>query len=207
MNAPRTRRQAQAADRREQLLTTAFQLFSERGYRGTSIRSIARRVGVNEGLIYHYFTGKADLFAAVLSAYAPMNPLAASIEASSGRPLGAVLREAGEQFFATLRERQAFAVAILTEAPTDAELQTILNAFLHNVSKRIADLLKRYQADGQIAATINAQAAAQAFLGSLVLHFLASAVFGQAEEVSEGESEHMVTALVDVLLLGLMPRR
>lgn len=208
MNAPHTtRRQAQATDRREQLLKTAFDLFSEQGYRGTSIRSIARRIGVNEGLLYHYFTGKADLFAAVLTAYAPISTFDVIIEAPQGRSLGEVLREVGYRFLATIRERRAFAVAILTEAPTETELQAILNAFLQNVSKRTADLLMRYQEDGQIASTINVQSAAQAFLGSLVLHFLASAVFGQAGEVPESESEHTVKALVDVLLLGLLPRR
>lgn len=208
MNAPRTtRRQAQAADRREQLLKTAFDLFSEQGYRGTSMRSIARRAGVNEGLLYHYFTGKADLFAAVLAAYAPTSAFDVIVEASQGRSPGEVLQEVGYRFLATIRERQAFAVAILTEAPTEAELQAILKAFLHNVSKRLADVLMRYQADGQVASTINVQSAAQAFLGSLVLHFLASMVFGQAGEVPESESEHSIKGLVEVLLLGLLPRR
>ena len=61
-----TKRQEQAQARRRQLLETALPLFTEMGYRGATIRDIARAAGVNEALLYHYFKSKADLFRAVL---------------------------------------------------------------------------------------------------------------------------------------------
>jgi AcrR family transcriptional regulator len=50
---------------REALIEAAADLFAERG--DASVRSIARRAGVNHGLIHHYFGGKAGLRAAVLA--------------------------------------------------------------------------------------------------------------------------------------------
>lgn len=53
--------------RREQILTAAVELFGEVGYRGTSLRDIAQRVGITHpGLLYH-FHSKQELLSAVLA--------------------------------------------------------------------------------------------------------------------------------------------
>lgn len=205
MSPVRTRRQAQAADRREQLLRTSFQLFSERGYRGTSVRDIARTVGVTEGLLYHYFTSKVDLFTAVLTTYAPLGTFDSIIKTAEDRPVGEVLREVGHAFLTVIRERQAFAVTILAEAPANPELGAILGTFLRRTSERLAAFLARHQATGQIDPSVNVEAAAQAFLGGLFLSFLSGAVFAQVD-ASDSQSERAVNNLVQFLLSGFTPR-
>lgn len=53
--------------RREQILSAAVELFGEVGYRGTSLRDIAQRVGITHpGLLYH-FHSKQELLSAVLA--------------------------------------------------------------------------------------------------------------------------------------------
>lgn len=51
--------------RREQILLAAAELFSRHGYAGTSMRDIARMVGLLAGSVYHHFPAKEDLFVAV----------------------------------------------------------------------------------------------------------------------------------------------
>ncbi len=51
--------------RRERLLTGALELFAERGYAGTSIKAIAERAGVSQGLLYVHFANKQALLAAL----------------------------------------------------------------------------------------------------------------------------------------------
>ena len=46
-------RQEQAAATRRKLLDSAGKLFAQNGYKGTSVRSINRNVGVADGLLYH----------------------------------------------------------------------------------------------------------------------------------------------------------
>ncbi|MFA6310088.1 MAG: TetR/AcrR family transcriptional regulator [Sterolibacterium sp.] len=53
------------ADRRDQIVLAAAQLFVERGYSGTSIRNIADSVGMLPGSVYHYYPAKEDLFVAI----------------------------------------------------------------------------------------------------------------------------------------------
>ncbi|NMF89393.1 TetR/AcrR family transcriptional regulator [Aromatoleum petrolei] len=52
-------------DRRQVILDAAAALFAEQGYDSTSIRDIARRVGLLPGSIYHYFASKDELYLAV----------------------------------------------------------------------------------------------------------------------------------------------
>jgi len=54
------------ASRREQVLEAARALFIANGYRGTSLRDIARKAGVTMGAIYHHFCNKEGLYLAVL---------------------------------------------------------------------------------------------------------------------------------------------
>jgi AcrR family transcriptional regulator len=52
-------------ERRQVILNSAAQLFSERGYDGTSIRDIAGKAGLLPGSVYHYFPSKEELYVAV----------------------------------------------------------------------------------------------------------------------------------------------
>lgn len=52
--------------RREELLQTALDLFSENGFKGTSIRDIAKSMGVSVSVIYHYFQNKEGLWSELL---------------------------------------------------------------------------------------------------------------------------------------------
>ncbi|WP_321393746.1 TetR/AcrR family transcriptional regulator [Emcibacter sp.] len=52
--------------RREELLETAIDLFSEKGYVGTSIRDIAKAIDRSVSNVYHYFENKEELWLAIL---------------------------------------------------------------------------------------------------------------------------------------------
>lgn len=52
-------------ERRRLILDAAARLFAAEGYDRTSIRDIARRVGLLPGSVYHHFSSKRELFLAV----------------------------------------------------------------------------------------------------------------------------------------------
>jgi AcrR family transcriptional regulator len=56
-----TRKRMPAAERREVIVSTATEVFSERGYDGASIDEIARRSGVSAPVVYDHFASKQDL--------------------------------------------------------------------------------------------------------------------------------------------------
>lgn len=55
-----------AADRREQLISVAQQLFAEHGVQPTTVEDIATAAGVTKPLIYEHFGGKEGLYAVVV---------------------------------------------------------------------------------------------------------------------------------------------
>ena len=54
------------AQRREQMLDAANDLFAERGYEEVSVEDIARSAGVTRGLVHHYFGGRTEVYVALL---------------------------------------------------------------------------------------------------------------------------------------------
>jgi len=55
-----------AGDRRQQILEVAVQLFSQKGFRGTTTKEIAQAAGVNEAIIFRHFATKSDLYTAIM---------------------------------------------------------------------------------------------------------------------------------------------
>ncbi len=51
--------------RQERLLKSALELFAEYGYAGTSVKAIAQRAGVSQGLLYVHFENKEALLLAL----------------------------------------------------------------------------------------------------------------------------------------------
>jgi AcrR family transcriptional regulator len=54
-------------DRRQEILDAALERFASTGFQGTSVRDIARSVGLNEATLYHYFRSKGALLDAIIS--------------------------------------------------------------------------------------------------------------------------------------------
>jgi TetR/AcrR family transcriptional regulator, cholesterol catabolism regulator len=45
----------------ERIMETSLKLFEKKGYRDTTIREIAKKVGINQGTLYYHFKSKADI--------------------------------------------------------------------------------------------------------------------------------------------------
>jgi AcrR family transcriptional regulator len=60
------KRIAQGDATRGALIAAGRELFGERGYADTATDEVVARAGVTKGALYHHFTGKEDLFRAVL---------------------------------------------------------------------------------------------------------------------------------------------
>lgn len=53
-------------ERHREVLSQALRLFAERGYAGASLRELARRLGIRQPSLYHYFRSKDELVEQIL---------------------------------------------------------------------------------------------------------------------------------------------
>jgi AcrR family transcriptional regulator len=64
--SPPNHRRLDPAQRREQILDAANELFAERALEDVSVEDIASAAGVTRGLVHHYFGGRTDVYIALL---------------------------------------------------------------------------------------------------------------------------------------------
>jgi AcrR family transcriptional regulator len=88
-----TRRQAQAAQTRQDILAAAHQLFLERGYAGTTLAAIATAAGVVVETIYRAYGSKAELFKAVVGAAVAGGPDRAQVPVERRPVIAALIAE------------------------------------------------------------------------------------------------------------------
>lgn len=86
-------RQERAIQTRAQVMSAASQLFTEKGFSGTSMQDVARRVGMTKGAVYFHFPTKELLAKAVVEAhYARWPELLDSILALNLTPLQTTMK-------------------------------------------------------------------------------------------------------------------
>jgi AcrR family transcriptional regulator len=97
----RVRRRLDTHSRRSELIETGLELFGRTPYDQVSMAAVARSAGVSEGLVYHYFSNKRDLFICVLERV--LDTLLKATRASANA------RSPRERLLAGLREHLDFA--------------------------------------------------------------------------------------------------
>jgi AcrR family transcriptional regulator len=174
---------AVARDTRAELLEAALDLFARHGYAGTSIRAIARAVGLSESVIYKHFANKQEIFDEVLyqagaglliDQFAVIDPRVAGIDPA------AFLRTIGDQLLAAWDEPRAQRMtSVLARAVGDTHARVIAAA--GQVQQEIAQLFAGWMEAGRIQADRGTPAqlawelfAASAFVRLLYLHAEAS---------------------------------
>jgi len=139
-----------AVDTKELLLQAALALFAEKGYEGTSVRDIARSVGLSESVLYAHFSGKQAIFDAVLARLGPLSALSALSELGEpdadppGFLRALVAREMSE--WSSPAARQLISLMSHDNMLHSPELRDGIAATL----EVLAGLFARWQAEGRI---------------------------------------------------------
>jgi len=146
----RTRRQEQASARREQLLGVALDIFAEKGFRGSTIRDIARAAGITEGLIYHYFPSKSALLRAVIERNTLTPAILEIITGLKDVPIREALLLISRRYFELLMRNRKFATMMLTDCHRDPEMAAAFQDLARPGFEAILNLLNRGIARGEL---------------------------------------------------------
>jgi AcrR family transcriptional regulator len=125
-------------DRREDILQASLHLFADKGFHGTSMRDIARQANITEGLIYHYFASKRDLFRAIIDEYSFLPLLRTLPDLAEQLDLRGLLIVLARGFFDVLRQNAQLTRVLLQEIQVFPEEKEAF--FADAVGQSIAEL-------------------------------------------------------------------
>jgi TetR/AcrR family transcriptional regulator, regulator of autoinduction and epiphytic fitness len=195
----------EALDRRAQILEAAFGEFSEKGFKGATIKSIARAAGLQSpALIYWYFPDKEALFREVLESRIPVLRAVRDPAVLLDLPPEDVLPNIAKRYLATFDSKatQRMARLFVGEAMRRPE---VADVFGNAVIKRVLGFLKSYMARQVELGRLrphDVRASARAFIGMLLPQAGGKMFFPAIREDGLTDGEH-VEAVVAIFLRGL----
>jgi AcrR family transcriptional regulator len=196
---------AEELDRRAQILEAAFEEFSAKGFKGATIKSIARVAGLQSpALIYWYFPDKEALFREVLESRIPVLRAVRDPAVLLDLPPEEVLPSIAGRYLATFDNRatQRMARLIVGEAMRRPE---VADVFGNTVIKRVLGFLKSYMARQVELGRLrphDVRASARAFIGMLLPQAGGKMFFPAVREDGLTDEEHVETVIA-VFLQGL----
>ncbi|HBY96167.1 MAG TPA: hypothetical protein DEP84_19795 [Chloroflexi bacterium] len=200
----------QTADRRRrEILDAALRLFSEKGFRETTMAALAQAVGLSEAALYRYFPGKDDIFTALVQERTSALSLVGDFAAGQADTVDveAELRRVALSVIEAFSEHPDVMRLIFTEGlkyqPTAAICYEQLFA---PSAEALQTYLDRLVGQG-VLAPVDTGIAARGFLGMFAFFMLVSQLFlGQVGQPSLFQQESIATELVRVFLDGARPR-
>jgi AcrR family transcriptional regulator len=192
-------------DRREQILHAAFEEFSAKGFKGATIKSIARAAGLQSpALIYWYFPDKETLFREVLGSRIPVLRTVRDSAGLLDLPPEEVLPTIARGYLSTFDNppAQRMVRLIVGEAMRRPEIAEVFGSA---VIKRVLGFLKRYMARQVELGRLrphDVRSSARAFIGMLLPQAGGKLFFSVIREDGLTDEEHIET-VVSLFLEGL----
>jgi AcrR family transcriptional regulator len=199
-------RRRSGADRREQILEEAMACFSEQGFRGTTVRALAGRVGLSEAALYRYFPSKESLYAAIIDRKMAAVDLIAVLEpAAERRDDRAFFLSLAREIFARVEGDPTFLRILYFSA---LEGHRLADPFFESRVKRLREFVTEYiarrTAEGHFVA-VDPVLASRAFLGMVFDHLNVRLVLGQADAYPQPLDE-VARTFVSIFLRGMQVR-
>ena len=200
---PRWTRRKEA--RPGELLEAALDLFVERGFAGTRLEDVAKLAGVSKGTLYLYYTGKEELFKAVvretlLPKIDEAAILISNFEGDSIELFRSIIYRWWEKIGNT--KLAGLSKLVMSESGNFPELASFYhNEFILRGASTIANVLERGIARGDFRA-IDAKQSTQIIIAPLMMLMMWKHSLG-ASKIDPISPESYLDNLIDVCLYGL----
>lgn len=197
----------EAHARRSQILDAALEEFAAEGFRGATIKQIARRAKLqSQALIYWYFPSKEALFQAVLGRHLPIVKLVSDPAALLDRPPEEVLALLARAYLA-MADRPAAQRLVRLLAPEVIRRPEVADLLGGRVIAKVLSFIETYlshQVELSRLRPHDVRAAARAFVG-MTLPQLGSKLFLPALGADGLTDDAYVEAIIAIFLRGLQP--
>lgn len=194
-------------ERRLQLLLVAMRLFSQRGFRGTTTKEIARAAGVSEAMVFRHFATKEDLYTAILDHKA----CAGGLKDPRELVADAIKRKDDIAVF------EGLAIGLMNHHQNDTEFLRLLthsaleehqlaDMFWETTVRSMYDFLGGYiherQRDGAFR-EIDTAIVVRSFVGMIIHHSLNNTLWDKTRRILNISNERAAKEFTDILLHGI----
>ena len=198
-------------ERREQILRTAVSLFSQRGFKGTTTKEIARAAGVSEAMVFRHFENKDALYGAILDTKNCQDGVHRFPWEENEKLQQAI--EQKDDFavfyniaFDALNKHQAdegFMRLLFYSALEEHELaERFFHEFIEKIYQFIGSYIKERQQDG-VFREMNPRIAVRAWLGMLIHHSLNNILWDKKRVILDITTEEAAKNFAEILLRGI----
>ena len=197
--------------RREQILATAVSLFSQRGFKGTTTKEIARAAGVSEAMVFRHFENKDALYEAILDTKGcqdgvhrfPWEENETLKKAIEEKDDFAVFYNIGLDAMNKHQADAGFMRLLFYSALEEHELaERFFHEFVERVYQFIGGYIAERQSDGAFR-EFNPRIAVRALLGMLIHHSLNTILWDKKRRLLDVSNEEAARNFAEILLGGI----
>jgi len=192
-----------ADDRRQQILREAMGCFADLGFRGTTTRLLAERVGISEAALYRYFSSKEALYAAIIDQKMASPELLDTLRpAAERRDDEAVFHGLARGLFRRVDDDPSFLrILMFTALEGHALAQPFFASRVRGLRDFVAEYVAQRIEDGAFQ-NVDPEAASRAFLGMVFDHLNMRHIF--REEAAYHQSlDDVADTFVSIFLGGM----
>lgn len=198
-------------ERREQILATAVSLFSQRGFKGTTTKEIAKAAGVSEAMVFRHFENKEALYGAILDTKDCQDGVRRFPWDQNSKLKKAIEDKDDFAFFYNIaldamnkhQSDVAFMRLLFYSALEEHELaQQFFKDFIEQVYSFIGGYISTRQKDG-VFRRMNPRVAVRALLGMLIHHSLNNILWDKERTILDISNETAAKNFAEILLNGI----
>lgn len=150
--------EAPLTEKQERILSAAIDIFAKKGYSTASTHEIAKKAGVAEGTIFHYYKTKKDLLYAVVlpvlsKVIAPfaVKGFVEDVFQEEQASFETFIRVLIQNRFAYIKNHRAIVKIFLQEIAFHEELQQVYkNVFHQHIYGKMKAVIESFQSKGQV---------------------------------------------------------
>jgi AcrR family transcriptional regulator len=194
------------ADRRQQILQVALEIFAHQGYKGATTREIAQRARVNEAIIFRHFPSKEELYWGVIEETCRHG-------GRSHRELQGRLQEQGDlrRMLSTLakeilqRDTKLTRLLLYSALENHKLSQRFFRTYVAKYYEVLAEHLHKRMEKGELR-KMDPLLASRGFLGMIGNHFLIQEIFG-GKRYQKFNPQRVAETLTDLWLTGVSTKK
>ncbi len=182
---------------KEKILNEALDLFAAKGYHGTSMREIAKAVGIKGSSIYNHFSGKEEIFSELFNYLAPLNLDSEEFQQkfmeAEADPLETLNYFANIVIGEMQDQKKVKLLQMMLKENNNQVVKKRLQSRMETNIKKITSFFFRLQQQGKIKKDLDPEFIAKEFSGALIFYRMRYLIFelDSFEDLKQATKKHI----------------